>query len=257
MKIYELIPDPDVLVRLAPEELAFSLLQVATGNLQNGMVNRENIVSIDPPVGQNHPYPPQLEPEVRLALTEALQWLEVNALLLPARDINGLNGFRVIGRRGRELTDRARYDSFRKAAEFPRSLLHPRLAERVWIALARGDLADAVFIAFRTVEERVREAGGFAETDIGVPLMRRAFDPANGPLSDSTQPEAEREALAHLFAGAIGSYKNPHSHRTVAITDHIEAQEMVMLASHLLRIVDSRQQDRHQDPPPIARPAFQ
>jgi hypothetical protein len=70
--------------------------------------------------------------------------------------------------------------------------------------------------------------------------MRKAFDPENGPLTDKEQPEAEREALAHLFVGAIGSYKNPHSHRTVTITEVRDAQEMVMLASHLLGIVDAR-----------------
>jgi len=104
----------------------------------------------------------------------------------------------------------------------------------------RGDRDEAVFAAFKAVEEAVRKAGGFGPTDIGVELMRKAFDPAKGRLTDTTKPTAEREALAHLFAGAIGSYKNPHSHRTVSITDHKEAQEMVILASHLLRIIDGR-----------------
>ena len=69
--------------------------------------------------------------------------------------------------------------------------------------------------------------------------MRKAFDPHNGPLTDTTLPKAEREALAHMFAGAIGSYKSPHSHRSVEI-DAEEAVEMIILASHLLKIVDSR-----------------
>ena len=91
--------------------------------------------------------------------------------------------------------------------------------------MARGDLDEAVFAAFKAVEEAVRTAGGFGPTDIGVAIMRKAFDKINGPLSDQKQPEPEREALAHLFAGAIGSYKSPHSHRTVSITDPVKLRK--------------------------------
>lgn len=235
MNLKPLIPDAQVLLSLAPEELASQVFKAATSRIQNGMFQRSDISRF---AGE---YLPQYQADVEIAITEAWSWLQVHLFILPAPGVNGTHGWFVLGRRGRAgLADPRQITSYTKASQFPRELLHPSIAERVWAALARGEYDTAVFSAFKAVEEAVRGAGSYSLTDIGTPLMRKAFDPDNGPLTLQSDPKPEREALAHLFAGAIGSYKNPHSHRTVTITDASEAQEMVMLASHLLRIVETR-----------------
>ncbi|MET9515855.1 TIGR02391 family protein [Streptomyces sp. NPDC002994] len=84
----------------------------------------------------------------------------------------------------------------------------------------------------------------------GVPLMRKAFQPhqngkAGVPLADAGAEGGEQEAASALFAGAMGAYKNPGSHRTVDFDDPLEAAEVIQFADLLLRQVEraKRRQD--------------
>ena len=128
-----------------------------------------------------------------------------------------------------------------KADILPKHQLHPIIAQKVWSIFLQGAYDSAVFEAFKQVEIAVRKAGGYAEKDRGTDLMRRAFHVDSGNLTDQNQHTAEKQARSDLFAGAIGSCKNPGSHRDVDLTAE-EAAEMIIFASHLLRIVDSCKQ---------------
>jgi uncharacterized protein (TIGR02391 family) len=100
----------------------------------------------------------------------------------------------------------------------------------------RGDYDTAVFQAFREVEVAVRTAAELRSDLVGVALMREAFDKEKGKLTDNTLPVEEREAMAHLFAGAIGYCKNPTSHRTVAV-DAETTVEMIVMANRVACVV--------------------
>ena len=249
--IYVDIPDIEMLLELEPEELSASMFRVLA-NVEGGRYRRGlkfNPNNMGPGIREyssraqpGNFYPHERVDEVILALSEGYLWMQNAGLIVPVSDPSeASSGWSVFTRRARRIITDGDFRQFIFGRMIDRELLHPAIADDAWRNFIRGNYPAAVFEAMRSVEVAVRQAAGYETSDHGVPMVRRAFHKDNGPLTDLGQPEAEREALMHLFAGAIGSYKNPHSHRSVPLDDAKEAFEMVMLASHLLGIVDARQ----------------
>ena len=244
VSIYSLVPSAQDVLELQPEELA-GVLMTHLNSLPPSEQRELNRHNFGLHTGQE--YPQDQREELSQALMEAWAWLECEGLLVPKVGAQG--EWVVISRRGQKLRTRDQVRFYRRANWLPRQLLHPKIAQiKVWASFLRGDYDTAVFQAFREVEVEVRKAAKCGDADIGVDLMWKAFR-EGGPLADATAHKAEQQALAHIFAGAIGSYKNPHSHRSVTI-ESTEAAEMLVLASHLLGIVDKRSSNDSAHPPP-------
>jgi uncharacterized protein (TIGR02391 family) len=230
------IPEPESLLELAPEELGGIVLQYF-----NSLPNVESKEMLNPDVfcaeiGVQG-YPLDKREAISMALMEAWVWLEREGLV--ARQPGNFMGRQYfITRRGKTLKAKDDFESFRFANLLPQRILNPVIVQKVRPAFLRGDYDTAVFQAFKEVEVSVRTAGNYPDTLIGVNLMRKAFHKDEGKLTDSSLPEAERQAMSHLFAGAIGLYKNPQSHRYVMMTEPIDTVELIVLASHLTNIVE-------------------
>ena len=238
----EMIPDVDFLLSMEVEELAAAVLMMARKQRGQAGVHQANYTSsLFSANMSGHQYRDDpRRSEIELAVSEASNWLEVQGLLIPTPGTNGVSGWRMLSRQANKLATLEDVGRFAKSRNIPKATLHPRIAEKVWSAFLRAEFDTAVFHAMRAVEVYVREAGGYKDGDLGVGLMRKAFHEDDGPLTDMTVEKSERQARSALFSGAIGSYKNPHSHRDVNIENADEALEIVMFANHLLRIVDRR-----------------
>jgi uncharacterized protein (TIGR02391 family) len=170
-----------------------------------------------------------------MALAEAWAWLVREGLVIPTPGDRG-NAVEV-SRRGRTLTAVADFEAYKRGNLLRRDSLDPVLVQDVWPIFIRGQYDVAVFQAFKLVEVRVRMLGCYAHADFGRALMAKAFDPQTGKLTDQAEEPGERQGLQALFMGAIGTFKNPGSHRIVKF-EPAEAAEAVYLANTLLRMLE-------------------
>jgi uncharacterized protein (TIGR02391 family) len=233
--ISSIIPNAEDLLALEPEELAGPLLKYVSqlgvnDQNRNNAFNGERIVS---------GYPRANHEKIKRALMEAWVWLEHENLIAPRPGSD--RDWIYITRLGERLIEASDFESYRRASLLPKNQIHPVIVQRVYNTFLRGDYDVAVFLAFKQVEIAVRTAGNFSSSDLGPPLMRSAFAVQGGPLANTSEVSAERQALSDFFAGAIGYCKNPQSHRNVNL-EPSESVELIILASYLLRVVDSRSQ---------------
>lgn len=120
----------------------------------------------------------------------------------------------------------------------PETYVHPDIVKKSFSLLNAKQFESAVLQGFKVIETAVRASIDAPSEEVGVKLLRRAFHPDTGLLSNASIPKAEREAFSNYIAGAFAYYRNSCSHREVEM-DFVSAFERLVVASDLLKAVES------------------
>lgn len=168
-------------------------------------------------------------------LSEGMNWLIANGLIARGKPGQSSSDSIFVSRLGRRVLDEG--PALVLAGRRLDVDLHGRLGG-ARSQFPMGEFELAAFAAMREVEIRVRELAKADTSLLGVKLMRSALNPESGPLADPQLDLGERVGVMELFAGAIGTFKNPPSHRQVDYSDPTEASEVILLADLLMRLLD-------------------
>jgi uncharacterized protein (TIGR02391 family) len=123
------------------------------------------------------------------------------------------------------------------------SLLHPRITTLARGRVEAGHYADAVEVALKEVNSRVKTAflaAGRDEKD-GADLMFAAFGGTQptirfGPLNSDTGKNIQ-EGYTKIFAGAMQGVRNPKAHENITL-DTVRTWHLLALASLLMYKLD-------------------
>lgn len=130
---------------------------------------------------------------------------------------------------------------FRRVVEkydlMPQSYVHPTIIKKCFALLRNHEYESAVLQAFKAVEVSVREKIAAPADCFGERLLKKAFNPDDGVLTNLELPRAERFAFLNYITGAFSFYRNASSHRDVDLGFH-SAFKKIVVASDLLTAVD-------------------
>ena len=245
-QLISIVPDAEDLLDFEPQEIGGLILEILH---QNAAIKMTPPGSVPVPnrkyfaTKAYRKYPNKYHTQIMRLLMEGWGWLEGEGLIAP--EPYELQRYRdtelyFITRKGNRFKNHNDFTSYISSRDFPFDRVHPKITD-VKHEFSRRDFETAVFKSFKQLEIEIRDACQLDPSYHGLPLIAEAFRKGSGKLIDSNQLPAEQDSLFALFKGAFGSYRNPVSHRNVALSAN-EAFEMILIASHLLNIVDSRRQ---------------
>ena len=153
------------------------------------------------------------------------------------------NILRSLGEAGDEVRRVSPTDIAPKPRDCFDELVKNRQIRQVSGTLYRdGHFARAVEEAFKCLNNAVKGKSGHTSAD-GAGLMKNVFS-ANSPVLklNSLQSQSERDeqlGYMELFAGSMTGIRNPRAHEHNLVDDPDVALELLVLANHLMRKLDS------------------
>ena len=119
--------------------------------------------------------------------------------------------------------------------------LHPKVLKVAGKLLQDGYYSEAVFAAFKSLEEYVKSKSG-AKNKYGKDLMAHVFSESNPILKiECSHPDTakeEQEGFRFIFMGAMLGIRGPKAHYEIIQRDRTRTLQYLALASLLFKTVD-------------------
>lgn len=173
-------------------------------------------------------------------------WVDKNALENCRNDIIQICEKDIFHVQNEFILSQVYVDNSSLNGNYSWSLIHPVVCDVSKTLFENKHYAEAVEAAFKEINDVVKKGykkkKGIEED--GDSLMRKSFSPAHPVFKFTSMQTDSDKNIQHgymeIFAGANRGIRNPKAHKNMEVIPD-EAWEMIVLASHLMRMWDKTQ----------------